>query len=295
MSTPLTKATGLSSTELALTAASKKIADKLENVLLMEVREANTVDMAIANISSRDILQDLVPLTDELIGPLLRAVEEAARDAIASLPASLGVQIRFDESDIRAVSWAQQRAGQFIVEISNETRALIKDLVTRAIREQFTVDELARRIRQIIGLHSRWARAVNNMYERTRDDLLGQGLSLGNAEARATAMANKYRLRLIRTRAMTIARTEVIAAQNAGRFLGWQQTMAQTGVPGGLLRKRWIVGPDGWAGIRVCEVCRSLSNVEVGVNDLFPTGRIMPPAHPNCRCTAILIFPSEEL
>lgn len=295
MPTLFSKASGLTSNEMALSATTNKIADKLERILIGEIRNSSSVEDAIARVSSRDILVDLRELQDELLEPLLNAVQEAAADAIATVPSSLQVGIRFDQSDVRAVSWARSRAGQFIVEISEEVRQQIRELVTRAIREQFTVDKLAQYVRSIVGLHSRWARAVDNMYERTLDDLLGQGEPIGVAETKARSMADKYRLRLIRTRALTIARTEVIAANNAGRYLGWQQAIVQTGIPAGMLRKRWIVGPDGWAGIKVCERCRSLSGTEVGVNDLFPSGRLMPPLHPNCRCTAILIFPSEEL
>ena len=295
MTTRLTKASGLTPTEMGITSATNKIANKLESVLIGEIRNSLSFDDAIARVSSRDILVDLRDLQDELIQPLLDAVEEAARDAISSLPSSLQVGVRFDESDVRAISWARNRAGQFVVEISEEVRRQIRELVTRAIREQFTTDKLAQYIRSIVGLHSRWARAVDNMYERTVADLLGQGQPIGVAEARATPVASAYRLKLIRTRAMTIARTEIVAANNAGRYLGWQQAMIQTGIPAGMLRKRWIVGPDGWSGIRVCERCIALSGTEVGVNDLFPSGRLMPPLHPNCRCTAILIFPSEEI
>jgi len=294
MTTPLTKAR-LSGTELSIVSATKQIANKLERTLLNEVQDSPGLDDAVARITSRDILVDLRPLTGTLIGPLLDAVEEAARDAIASLPSSMRVGIAFDQSDIRAIAWAEARAGQFVVEISEQVRLQIRSLVTRAIREQFTVEQLATYVKQIVGLHSRWAQAVNNMYDRTVDDLLGTGLTISQAQARATVLAGRYHDKLLGVRAMTIARTEIVAASNAGRYLGWQQAMAQTGIPGGMLRKRWIVGPDGWAGIRVCDVCLGLGGSEVGVNDLFPNGRLMPPAHPNCRCSAILIFPSEEL
>lgn len=295
MPTHLTKAANLNGSELSLVSATNKIANRVEDVLIGAIRGSSSINDATARLGSKDILVDLRSLTDDIVRPLLNAVEEAATTAIASLPASLSIGVRFDESDIRAIAWAEQRAGQFIVEISEEVRQQIRLLITRAIREQFTVERLALYIRQIIGLHTRWARAVNNLYETTIQDLLGQGIALPQAESRATVAATKYHAKLVRTRAITIARTEVIAAQNAGRYLGWQQFMLQTGTPPSILRKRWIIGPDGWGGINVCEVCRSVGGVEVGVNDLFPTGRLMPPAHPNCRCSAILVFPSEEL
>lgn len=295
MPTTLTKAANLNSSELGLVSATNKISDKVEEVLVKAIRGSDSINDATARLGSKDILVDLRSLTDDIVRPLMAAVEQAATTAMASLPASLQAGIRFDQSDIRAIKWAEQRAGQFIVEISEEVRQQVRVLITRAIREQWTVERLAMYIRQVVGLHSRWARAVNNLYEQTLNNLLGQGIALPRAEAQATVAADKYHAKLLRTRAITIARTEVIGAQNAGRYLGWQQFMAQTGTPPSILRKRWLIGPDGWAGINVCDVCRSVGGVEVGINDLFPTGRLMPPAHPNCRCTAILIFPSEEL
>jgi hypothetical protein len=295
MPTLLTKATNLASSELGLVSATNKVANKVEKVLLGAIQGSASINDATARLGSKDILVDLRSLTDDIVRPLLAALEEAASEAMASVPASMQTSIRFDQSDTRAIAWAERRAGQFIVEISEEVRKEVRNLITRAIREQFTVERLALYIRQIVGLHSRWARAVNNLYERTVEDLLGRGVSLPLAESQATLAAQKYHGKLLRTRAMTIARTEIIAAQNAGRYLGWQQFMLQTGTPPTMLRKRWIIGPDGWAGIRVCDVCVSLGGSEVGVNDLFPNGRLMPPQHPNCRCSAILIFPSEEL
>jgi len=250
---------------------------------------------ALARLSGVDILSDLEKLTPIIIRPLLGEVQSAAADAIASLPASATITIGFDVTDPRALAWAERRAGELIVEITDDVRGQVRDLISRGYRDQLTINQLTREIQSLVGLHSRWSTAVNNLFARTFQSLTTAGMTTGMATSRATEAADAYRTRLTRTRAETIARTEVISANNAGRFMGWQQFMEQSGFPAGLLRKEWVIGPDGWQGIEVCEKCQELAGQTVAVNDVFPNGRLMPPAHPNCRCTALLIFPDEEL
>lgn len=250
---------------------------------------------ALGRLGSVDILDQLQEFTSAIIEPLMNEVGLAAMDAIASIPPELSVGISFNVTDPRALAWASRRAGEFVVQISEDVRFQIRDLISRGYRDQMTVDAIARELRNIVGLHSRWATAVENMYARTLDGLVSSGVALGMATTQATSLAGVYRDKLIASRANTIARTEVIGANNAGRYLGWQQFMQQSGYPPNLMYKQWVVGPDGWQGINVCDLCLELDGTTVGVNDEFPSGRLMPPLHPNCRCTALLIFPEDGL
>jgi len=74
-------------------------------------------------------------------------------------------------------------------------------------------------------------------------------------------------------KAERIARTELSNGYNAGAY----QTYQQSGV---VSRKEWIL--DG----RPCDDC--IANAKAGVipfNAEFPTGHLMPTAHPNCMCS----------
>ena len=45
-------------------------------------------------------------------------------------------------------------------------------------------------------------------------------------------------------------------------------------------KRRWNTGVDEL----VCPICGPLHNVIVGLDETFPGGFRVPPAHPNCRC-----------
>jgi len=73
-------------------------------------------------------------------------------------------------------------------------------------------------------------------------------------------------------RAATIARTEVSRAQVGANFDVWKES--------GLVNKvKWLaVGPD------PCPICIANHGVERVLGNEFPSGDIMPTAHPNCYC-----------
>ena len=78
---------------------------------------------------------------------------------------------------------------------------------------------------------------------------------------------------LVPSRAPMIARTEIARVVTAG-------TLSQY-VTDGVSRKEWLVAPDE----RVCPVCNANKD-EGGIptTQLFLSGMLAPPAHPNCRC-----------
>ena len=84
--------------------------------------------------------------------------------------------------------------------------------------------------------------------------------------------ARKWRLN-------TIARTEVIRASNFGRFEAWKKS-------GVVVGKEWVTAFDD----RTCPECASMDGDQAPLEKPFRNGVLMPPAHPNCRCTAIPII-----
>ena len=73
-------------------------------------------------------------------------------------------------------------------------------------------------------------------------------------------------------RAKKIAVTEVTRAYAEANQLVFQQT--------GVQRRRWNAGNDEL----MCPVCRKLNQKVAGINEPFPGGIMLPPAHPSCRC-----------
>jgi hypothetical protein len=78
-------------------------------------------------------------------------------------------------------------------------------------------------------------------------------------------------------RAMTIARTEIVAANNAGNLDGYKDAR-DSGVK---MKKEWITAGDDL----VSEGCQENEDAgPIDLDDDFPSGDDAPPAHPSCRC-----------
>lgn len=137
-------------------------------------------------------------------------------------------------------------------------------------------------LEQGLGLTPRWAKAVENLDERLGEAVLRGELSTA---ARGKKVAAYYQ-KLLKARARMIARTETIAARNAGIEASWNVAVSE-GDLDPLMAKIWLAKVP-------CPICLELSNhdpVPMGKPFISPTiGPIMrPPAHPNCKCGIALV------
>lgn len=82
----------------------------------------------------------------------------------------------------------------------------------------------------------------------------------------------------------TIARTETMRAANYGRYEAWTKS-------GVVKYKQWLTAYDD----RVCAECEGMNGEIVELDKPFSSGDLMPPLHPNCRCTAIPVFDKSKL
>ncbi len=101
------------------------------------------------------------------------------------------------------------------------------------------------------------------------------------AEKKALEKAKQYAKNQKEYRAMTIARTELAGAYNAGEFYSMKQ--AQKDGLMGKVKKYVITAGDG----RVCKGCREVEGQEVNQEEYFKTqwGDVLfPPFHTSCRC-----------
>lgn len=226
------------------------------------------------------------------LGEVSLATEEQVmaeiRAAITRLPSGVAGVMRFNNKDPRAIRWAEQRAGAMIKQIEADTLSAVRGAISRVLSGGGGIQRAARDISRVIGLHDRWQTAVNNYYNKevTR---LTRTSGVENAMIQAQDLALKYRDQLVRARAVNIARTEILAAQNIGQVLSWYQAADQGYLDLSTAEKEWVIGPDGWRGVNVCPICMELAGSRVPVTGVFTNGEICPPAHPSCRCTLNLI------
>jgi len=202
----------------------------------------------------------------------LRAGQIVTRQAMrGELRKAAHVQTAFNETNPRAVAWAQRHAARFVTEITRETREGIRRFITDAFVQQVPPVKLVRQLREVIGLTSRQVDTLS----RQRDQWVEAGLS----ESTVLKRMEFASARALRERSWVIARTETMAASNAGQVDAWGVARSE-GLLDADLVKEWIVTPDD----RLCPECEPLDGEQVALDEAFPGGVYQPPLHPNCRC-----------
>lgn len=217
------------------TTLAKAIAAALE---LAAESIAKDVSTAIADgETNADMIVDrlVAPALAEVEGELKQALTAVAEDADASATVAMGMQVEIKLVNQRAASWANARAAQLIT--SNGAGGELLDATRDLIRADV-------------------AQAITD------------GLS---SKQLAKVLADNYAFS--KTRAQTIAQTEIAKASVQGHLHAWIAS-------GVVKRKRWVLGEN------ACVVCQA--NADQGEIPLlleFKSGDIGPPGHPRCRCS----------
>jgi SPP1 gp7 family putative phage head morphogenesis protein len=192
------------------------------------------------------------------------------------------IRYAFNQTNPEAARWARQQSARLVVEISSATRQAIRAIIRQAFDHGLPPAQSAKLIRDVIGLTQRQALAVMNYQVK----LMANGVP----PARAALMAEKYAAKLHRMRALTIARTETMAASNEGQQQLWDQAM-ENGYLDPRMHKIWIA--TGGSKTGTCNICLSLDGEIVPLDEAFSIGG-NPPAHPRCRCSMGLYDPKRR-
>lgn len=184
---------------------------------------------------------------------------------------------------LATAQWVADHGAELVTVISDEARQAIQALVGATVNGQYTVDELSRAIRPLVGLTKPQAAANLRYYTKVRDNLLKDNphMKKATAEKRAQEAAMKYAARQHRYRAQMIAETETAKAYTQG-YRGYVAQQVQNGAlrPGVMV---WDTAQDE----AVCPVCGALNGQESDAKFTFRlNGKTYdgPPAHPRCRC-----------
>lgn len=252
---------------------------------LASLRASVSVEALERAIRTRDAfaLHDIAATLPARLRPMVATLERlfvaGAQAGRAALP-RMDLRLRFDAANPFAVAEARDHAARLVVEVTRETREAIRAVVARAFEEGIPPREAAQLIRPLVGLTTRQAQAVASL----RADLIARGASRTAALREAQAYAGA----LLKRRALTIARTETIAASSRGQLAAWDDA-ARRGLIGARSRKVWITTPDD----RLCPRCRPLDGKQAALDGTFVdrlgTAVKAPPLHPNCRCAIGLV------
>lgn len=224
------------------------------------------------------------PPNPQALKPLVAVTEDGTRLAGTAAAIQIGavrpgIKLAFDLTNPKAVKWAKQNAARLIKDISDETRAAVRQAVKRAVAGEMTTQQVARYTREIVGLTGQQETAVFNFYERA--------IASGYSDADALAEAQDYAGRLRVYRSEVIARSEVLRAENAGQELLWMQGKAAGSLTG--LKRKWIATPDE----RECDICKEMDGQVTEIDEPweYDGEAFMTPqdSHPQCRCSEGLV------
>ena len=200
---------------------------------------------------------------------------EAQLEEIGKL---VGMGVSFDLKSPEAIAWLEKFCGDEIKYIDAGTKAGIRETILRGFQEGLSPNEQIKIIKQNVGLIPQHVQAVRNFEA---------GLEKLDMDESARKLAvDRYRNKLLRWRASTIALSEGHKAANEG-----YREANRGAVNRGILspddwEREWLITPDE----RTCPVCRDLSGARAALPDgQFPgNGGDVPPIHQRDLCTEIL-------
>lgn len=182
----------------------------------------------------------------------------------------------------RVTEWAEERAAS-LVRTTDDVKEIIRLLVAEANERGIPPRDLAKILQDIIGLLPKQIEAVARFRAKLVADEVDADTVARRTERYATAQ--------LRKRAMTIARTETIAAVNAGQQLLWEDAVRRNAIDADDFVRTWIVTDDDRLDPVICE---PLDGVRVRIGQPFADGIMHPPAHPMCRCAMGLAVAPEK-
>lgn len=217
---------------------------------------------------SRFVAKEMLPAWE-------KAIETAATELEQKYP-----QWYFDPMGDGVREWTKSHSAEFVTNVTSTQIEGLRAVVRRAaVLEDINVDQLARIIRPMVGLTWQQTGANLNYYKTLIDG--------GTSEKRALDLSIRHASRLHRSRAYTIARTELATAYNNGAYIGVRQAQA-AGYMGETV-KIWSTADDE----RVCPTCGALEGKTVAMDEEFGgasaswSTKLTAPCHPGCRCAII--------
>lgn len=253
--------------------------DQIDQRVLISAVESGNIARALSAIPF-EAFADSFGAQGEAI--LMETLSQAGHAATKPLAATHGVTMRFDVTNPRAQAWAATRTATLVKEVllgDTGLRDTLRGVIERAFAEGSPPRELARTIRQHVGLLPRDSRAVSNY----RHGLIEAGREADFIERNT----ERYAQRLLNVRARNIARTETIAASSNGQQELWRQATEQGFLTGSETRV-WIDTGDE----RECPICEELGGKTAPLDGPFETSTgsyfLPPDPHPSCRCAVSL-------
>lgn len=250
-----------------------------------------------------DLINDMViakqePPVDKAAAVYARLLSESAQQTLSFYGNKYAVlNDRLDVQSPYVHQTALTLSGNLIRQINEQTKESVRRIIYESIRDGVPPRQSANLIRGIVGLTSRQSGSVMNLWRTMAD--------AGNPNAELNAM--RYGEKLLRDRAVNIARTETMFSANKGQQLAWREMVNSQLIDTTRFQQKWMVTPDD----RLCDRCAPMDNKLVPLDGHFeetergvlPSARISvagttvenPPLHPQCRCTLVADFTEKDV
>lgn len=193
-----------------------------------------------------------------------------------------------DVIDPAAIAYAEVRTGEMIREITESTKNSVRALTAKSLTGSLTVDQLGRKLRDYIPLRTEQVAQLEKYQANQFTRLIADGRTIDKASEISNKLTSTLAKRKLKQRTETIARTELVTAANKGRYAGWEAMHSQGAIDDRSV-KEWIAGSG------ACPRCQALDGMLAPWNGAFPNGMDMPPDHPACRCSAVLLPPDDDI
>ncbi len=224
-------------------------------------------------------------LDARLQAELERVVAEMVKAAGLSQWKSLDIVATFTLDNPYSIAWIPAYAAEQVTLVSDATKEAIAEIVERGFIEGNPPREMAREIRDMIGLLPQQARSLANY----RAGLV----AAGESPARVAKLVERRHQQMLTDRAEMIARTETIDAHANGALQSWRTARDRGFIPMGT-RKVWSAAT---ASERTCPICQALHGKVIELDGEFSAvyqmspesapksiTKMAPTAHPRCRC-----------
>lgn len=233
------------------------------------------IDAAVAIVEGTDVAEALEPARQTLREALWMVGSEAARE----IAEAFGVDFTFEMISPEALEELRKFGAAMVKDVSEATKAAIRQALVDAYAEGETAQEVARKIRNWIGLTERDWKLAEKRVARWRE--------LGYSEAKIEDMIEKWVEKKIAERAETIALNELVYAANRGQEMAWNAAVRAGFLDPNNVEREWIAAGDE----RMCEICEQGDGMRAPLNEPFPNGFDRPnDSHIRCRCTEGLVF-----
>jgi hypothetical protein len=220
---------------------------------------------------------------EDAVAVLRQAVVIVGESAAEELGAFIGENLSFELTNPAAVAELEAAGAEMVTNVSDETIAALREALVDAYANGRTGQQVARDIRDMIGLTRRDVGQLG----RLREELAAQVEAGELTQAQMDKFLDKWVRAKIRYRAQVIADHELNRAGNYGQQALWDQVQADGLMPSNA-RRQWVVAMP-------CDICAPMAGVQTGLQQPWntPNGKtVMIPTdtHVRCKCTFILVF-----